>query len=218
MSRDVSLLHPTVQAIREKFLAECNNKTNNLNIKTTDTFRSKEEQNAVDASATNAKYPRSYHNWGLAFDICVNDPKDLYNIKKLEKAGQIGKKYGMFWGGDFKSFKDRPHFEYRGFGVINTLLERYKNPEAFIKTWNTSQSTATLPTLRRGDKGSYVVDMQEKLIAAGITRAEVNGVAKKVVADGVFGAISEAAVKRFQKVKGLTQDGICGKNTWKALG
>lgn len=36
-------------------------------------------------------------------------------------------------------------------------------------------------------------------------------------ADGVYGAKTASAVKVFQKAKGLSQDGKCGSNTWKAL-
>ena len=36
--------------------------------------------------------------------------------------------------------------------------------------------------------------------------------------DGVFGPITEAAVKAFQKKSGLTQDGVVGGGTWPRLG
>jgi peptidoglycan hydrolase-like protein with peptidoglycan-binding domain len=39
----------------------------------------------------------------------------------------------------------------------------------------------------------------------------------KIEADGVFGPLTEKAVEDFQKAKGLTVDGICGPETWKAL-
>ena len=39
-----------------------------------------------------------------------------------------------------------------------------------------------------------------------------------VAADGVFGAQTEQAVKRFQKRKGLTVDGVVGPQTRDALG
>jgi peptidoglycan hydrolase-like protein with peptidoglycan-binding domain len=35
--------------------------------------------------------------------------------------------------------------------------------------------------------------------------------------DGDFGAITEAAVRRFQRRKGLVADGIVGPKAWKAL-
>lgn len=35
--------------------------------------------------------------------------------------------------------------------------------------------------------------------------------------DGIFGAKTKTAVKAFQQRKGLSQDGVVGKNTWKAL-
>jgi DNA polymerase-3 subunit alpha len=35
--------------------------------------------------------------------------------------------------------------------------------------------------------------------------------------DGIFGANTEAAVKKYQSAKGLTADGIVGKNTYIAL-
>jgi peptidoglycan hydrolase-like protein with peptidoglycan-binding domain len=36
-------------------------------------------------------------------------------------------------------------------------------------------------------------------------------------ADGIYGSGTIAAVTAFQKAKGLTADGVCGKNTWAAL-
>ena len=35
--------------------------------------------------------------------------------------------------------------------------------------------------------------------------------------DGDFGPNTEKAVRAFQKAKGLTQDGIVGKDTWSSL-
>ena len=63
------------------------------------------------------------------------------------------------------------------------------------------------PTLKKGSKGSWVKIMQGRLVMAGYN----------IATDGDFGPATENALKAFQKERGLTQDGICGPKTWKAL-
>lgn len=66
-------------------------------------------------------------------------------------------------------------------------------------------------TLRLKDKprmeGEDVREMQARL--------NVHGVACD--ADGIFGPATDAAVRVFQRAKGLVVDGICGAKTWAAL-
>ena len=66
------------------------------------------------------------------------------------------------------------------------------------------------PTLRKGRTGSYVTLLQTKLVQLGYDLSPYG-------ADGKFGAKTEAALKAFQRDRGLTQDGICGAKTWAAL-
>lgn len=61
------------------------------------------------------------------------------------------------------------------------------------------------PTLRRGSEGDLVKEVQKKLGLVGND------------ADGIFGSITEAAVRSFQRAHGLVPDGIVGPNTWIAL-
>lgn len=42
--------------------------------------------------------------------------------------------------------------------------------------------------------------------------------ALSLIADGIFGVVTEEAVKCFQRTAGLTPDGIVGAQTWAALG
>ena len=57
--------------------------------------------------------------------------------------------------------------------------------------------------LKRGSKGSHVKELQTAL---------------ELSADGIFGANTELAVRRFQSENGLTADGIVGTKTWEAIG
>jgi murein L,D-transpeptidase YcbB/YkuD len=63
-------------------------------------------------------------------------------------------------------------------------------------------SPAVRPVLRNGSRGPYVVEVQTIL---------------GVKADGIFGPITETAVKDFQKKRKLTVDGIVGAKTWAEL-
>lgn len=64
--------------------------------------------------------------------------------------------------------------------------------------------------LYAGTKGSDVKVLQRLLICLGYDLGSYG-------ADGDFGAKTTAAVKAYQKAKGLSADGIVGVNTWKAL-
>lgn len=67
------------------------------------------------------------------------------------------------------------------------------------------------PTLRKGDAGIYVVEMQEDLLKAGEKLPRFG-------ADGIFGNETLAALKNFQrKHPPLVVDGICGPKTWAEL-
>ena len=66
-----------------------------------------------------------------------------------------------------------------------------------------------MPTLRRGNQGETVEELQALLNAKFGFSLEI---------DGNFGKATETAVKEFQKAHGLTADGVAGPKTWKALG
>lgn len=64
------------------------------------------------------------------------------------------------------------------------------------------------PTLRQGDRGDFVKELQTKLNNCGFNVGR---------ADGIFGAGTSMGVIEFQKVMGLSPDGIVGRNSWNAL-
>lgn len=61
-----------------------------------------------------------------------------------------------------------------------------------------------------GDSGNTVKAAQAILEAFGYSCGSAG-------ADGIFGSGTESAVKKFQKAKGLSADGIIGPDTWNAL-
>lgn len=64
------------------------------------------------------------------------------------------------------------------------------------------------PCLGYNSMGNITKLLQERLNTLGFNCGS---------ADGIFGYNTQSAVKNFQRVKGLTVDGIVGKNTWKKL-
>ena len=68
-------------------------------------------------------------------------------------------------------------------------------------------STPKDPTLKMGSKGPYVIQLQEILKKKGYP----------LEVDGDFGPATQAAVKDFQRVNQLTDDGIVGPKTWGKL-
>lgn len=70
------------------------------------------------------------------------------------------------------------------------------------------KTRAAIRNLSNGDTGDYVRVLQGFLIGRG---QDTGGF------DGIFGNLTESAVRTFQTVKGLTVDGIAGKNTFERL-
>lgn len=71
---------------------------------------------------------------------------------------------------------------------------------------NWSGSSSSSGTLRKGDKGEAVKDMQKKLIACEYSCGSSG-------ADGDFGSGTETALKNFQRDYGLSVDGIFGEKS-----
>ena len=84
-------------------------------------------------------------------------------------------------------------------------------PAAGAVTTSTAAVTASAsrPTLRLGARGSAVVALQQRLAALHYFDVRT--------ADGVFGPNTYHAVIAFQKVQGLTRDGVVGPVTWAKL-
>ncbi len=68
------------------------------------------------------------------------------------------------------------------------------------------------PLVRIGAKGNITRIIQERLISLGYTSILSSG-----GADGVFGEGTETAIENLQRNRGISVDGVVGKDTWKQL-
>ena len=118
MPANLKEMKPKVLRQMNQFLAEA--KKQGIQLLVTQGFRSKVEQDALYAigrtikgnKVTNARGGESEHNYGVCFDVCGFDGKKVsYNIN-WAKIAQVWKSMDGTWGGDWKSFPDKPHFSY----------------------------------------------------------------------------------------------------------
>ena len=124
--------HPS---IREKLLKDYTDANNKLGpgarLRLAYVLRTNAEQDILynkRPKVTNAKGGQSIHNYGLAFDIVMlydNDGNGTFEeaswsmVKDFDKDSiadwkevtDLFKSRGWEWGGDWKSFKDNPHFQ-----------------------------------------------------------------------------------------------------------
>lgn len=129
-SRDIDLLRKDVAANCRTFVALC--KKAGYPVLVTNTVRDAEYQAYLYAQGrtrpgsivTNGKQP-TFH-WdkaGLAFDICKNVKGQEYSDQAFWKGvSAIGKKMGFTWGGDWKSFVDKPHFQWDSHGKYTSSM------------------------------------------------------------------------------------------------
>lgn len=140
-SRQIEHLHPKLQPLCRLFLEHCKNAGMDVFITQTYRStayqnglyaqgRTQAQLNAVGLTnvkaepakprVTDARGGSSEHNATLgsqpasrAFDIAfMSEGKASWaDSMPWSKAGAIGRSLGLEWGGDWVSFKDRPHFQ-----------------------------------------------------------------------------------------------------------
>jgi hypothetical protein len=127
----------------------------------------------------------------------------------------------------------REKFRYRmqvGNGPVEDFDCQRRNPMTFIPSAHSSDAPVRMnpPTLRKGDTGAAVEELQDALVDASTTGAMYAPCTSKKDGPltshkcswkvGTFDEDTEDSVKAFQSSKGLGVDGVVGKNTWAALG
>ncbi|MGL5346303.1 MAG: peptidoglycan-binding protein [Peptostreptococcaceae bacterium] len=251
MSSDLNTLHPYVKFLANKFLEKC--RQENFPVAIYFTYRTIKEQDELYAKGRTTKGPKvtnarggySYHNYGLAFDAAplVNGKIDWNNESLFKKMGQIGESVGLEWGGNWKSFKDTPHFQWTGGLTVRELLagKRPVAPDNFEvrKDESNTPDINYVSLLKLKDIKSFQKNMglQVDGIIGPKTKEVINKILKMpklkkgdnnivvrylqyrlyVDIDGDFGVKTEKALKAWQQKNKLDVNGMCSEKEWDIL-
>lgn len=128
--------HPQCRLVFKSFIEQCEDDFNVV-LRITQAFRGIEEQNRLYEQGrslpgkivTNAKGGSSFHNYGLAIDLAVLKNERIDWSYPLCNFRPLAKQHGIEWGGDWKSLKDKPHFQMTFGNDWQVLLEKYNNQE-----------------------------------------------------------------------------------------
>ncbi|MBR4311451.1 MAG: M15 family metallopeptidase [Akkermansia sp.] len=132
---NLSTLMPEAQKVARAFMKLATKKAAELGlvVKVICGTRSYAEQNALynkKPRVTKAKGGYSWHNFGLAFDIGLFDDSGVYlgNSKHYKTLGKLADEVeGLEWGGNWKSFKDEPHFQLAKYGSTSEARNIFNN-------------------------------------------------------------------------------------------
>ena len=163
-------------------------------------YRCKEHNKSVGGSSG------SNHCKGKAVDICFyKDNKKVPAKEVCCKAQDYGFKGIAYIDKNHVHLDNRTIGKYRG-DETKGYSNNVPNGD-FYKYFNIPRYDLTR-VLKKGDKGEDVSELQNRLNELGYNCGK---------ADKIFGKKTEKAVKKFQKAKKITVDGIVGKNTAHAL-
>lgn len=146
------LVHPRLRFELKKILEECDEAlTGRAMVRLSQGIRTNKEQDELYAQGrtipgkkvTNVKGGDSYHNYGLAVDIVliIDGKVASWDTKAdWDQDGQadwmevvlIFKKHGWTWGGDWRTFKDMPHFQKTFGNNIASLKSKKKDKDGYV--------------------------------------------------------------------------------------
>ena len=144
--RRINTLHPLVRGKVKEFLIRAE-KELGIKLRVVSAFRTWKQQTELynrpfdgkdndgdgkideaNEKVTNAKAGQSYHNFGLTVDVVeIKNGKALWKNPNWSKIAKLGKSIGFEWGGDWRSFKDKPHFQFTFGKSLAELRRLYKS-------------------------------------------------------------------------------------------
>ncbi len=193
---------------------------------------------AIVSFALNRIYTEFYRSRGYDFDITSSTAYDQFFVKDrsfftnisrlvdelfndyLRRPGFVEPLAAKFCNGTTVTCEGlsqwgSENLAQQGYTYDQILRSYYGNVE-IVSNAPVQGITSSYPgtPLRRGTSGPGVVVIQTEL-----NRISQNypAIPKITPVDGIFGAKTEASVRKFQEVFNLTPDGIVGRATWYAL-
>ena len=193
---------------------------------------------AIVSFALNRVYTEFYRSRGYDFDITnstaydqffVNGRSYFENVSRLvdelfndylRRPGFVEPLAAKFCNGTTVTCEGlsqwgSQNLARQGYNYVEIVRSYYGNveivPNAPIRGYTSSYPGTPL---RRGSSGPNVVVIQVEL-----NRIAQNypAIPKVPTVDGIFGSRTEASVRKFQEIFGLTVDGIVGRGTWYEL-
>lgn len=143
--------------------------------------------------------------------IYIGNGKVIEATPKWENGVQITTCGNVASGSKSRKWTKHGKSQYIDYG--NTIVTPTPQPtpnDDWVNRLNAEcarQGFSSYPTVKKGAKGGITRLIQERL----------NSVGFSLTIDGDFGTNTYNAVKVFQRNRGLSQDGIVGKNTWSYL-
>jgi peptidoglycan hydrolase-like protein with peptidoglycan-binding domain len=193
---------------------------------------------AITSFALNRVYTEFYRSRGYDFDITNSTAYDQFFVNGRSYFDNVSRLVDEL----FNDYLRRPSFveplaakfcngttvtceglsqwgsqnlARQGFNYVQILRNYYGNVE-IVANAPIRGITSSYPgtPLRRGSSGPSVVIIQVEL-----NRIAQNypAIPKLANVDGIYGSRTEASVRRFQEIFGLTPDGIVGQATWYEL-
>ena len=186
-SRDIDDLRADVAANCRALIALAERE--GLRVLVTETVRDGEYQQMLAKkgyAAAGAVTPSFHANHaGLAFDICKNEKGHAYDDPVFfARMGELGKRVGFSWGGDWRSFPDRPHFQWDAGGTYTGAMvraRRYPPPmprfeeEEMTQQEFNERMEAYLKALAQRDPADWSAEARAWAEAAGLIAGDETG-------------------------------------------
>lgn len=211
-----SEIYPTwpESAIRANILAQISFALNRIY---TEYYRSR----GYDFDITNSTaIDQSFVNGRDVFENISNIVDDIFN-DYIVRQGSIAPLFAAYCDGykvncDGLSQWGSVTLAERGASPYEILTSYYGGDIGIVEDAPVMGNSGSYPgrLLRLGSAGNDVRDVQVRLNRISRNYPSIPKIPR---ADGIFGSETDAAVKAFQRIFSLTQDGVVGRDTWYAI-